>query len=327
MENHIYGLKAQRCLIISNAFDSVKFRKRENRVKYFVKDWCKNQKKAKEIIRKYNTYYKSIENKLSINIKNILDGRHDTHIVKTYFTGNNYIMELDECIWGKAKIIFCNAAVKYNSNINDEYWLYDEIYKVLDKIELHISFSKSDIIIICEDAYISIEERNYFKELYLKEDFNIEVANNNKIDIANTVINKKGTCGNIMLKPWEKLIYSFIQIYIHINYYKYNNIEDKIANQYHNLSAEDKNNIYKILFSNLEENLIDNIKVLEKYKYIINEKELDNLIDKILEIYNTKGISIEYKNELYLNLENQIIFNCNNIYKRILQCIDENLIY
>lgn len=295
-------------------------------MKYFVKDWYEDSDKAYKIMKEYDTHYKSIEYKLSSNVKNVLRDRHDTHIINTSFIENNYIMELEEHTWGKANIIFCNATVKHSDNIKDDYWLYDEIYLVSDKIEIHISFGKSDTIIVCDDAYISIEDKDYFKNLYEREDFKIELADTDKEDIANTVINKEHICGNVMLKPWELLIFSFIQIYSHINYYKYNNIQDKLINHYYNLSPEEKENMYRHLFSELEEKLIKSINILDKHKNIIKSQELENVIDKFLEIYNKKDTPIETKNQLYLNLDKQIpLCDLNNIYIRILECINANL--
>lgn len=295
-------------------------------MKYFVKGWYEDNSKAEKIIREYNNYYKSIEAKLSASMKNMLKGRHDTHIIRTYFKENNYIMELEERIWGKANIVFCNATLKDNSNIKDEYWLYDEIYPILDKIEINILLNKSEIAVVCSDAYININDKDYFKTLYIKEDFNIDLADNNKNHIANTVIDKENMCGSIMLKSWEELVYSFIQIYSHIKYYKYNNIEDKLVYHYYNLSSEDKKNMYKILFSDLEKSLIKSIKILQQYQAVIKEKELDNIINKFLGIYNQNDISMQRKNELYLNLDKKITCNLNNLYKRILECIDTNII-
>ncbi|MFR0823386.1 MAG: DUF4085 family protein [Clostridia bacterium] len=311
-------------MIINNELERGKYR-----VKYFVKGWYENSNKAKKTIEEYNHYYKSIENQLSASVKNILRDRHDTHIMNTYFIENNYIMELEEHIWGKANIIFHNATVKHSNDIKDEYWLYDEIYKVLDKIELHILLNKSEIIIICDDAYITVEDKAYFKNLYIKEDYNINIMDN-KDNIASTILNKEKVCGFIMLNSWEQLIYSFIQVYMHIRYYKYNNIDDKLENHYYkcypNLSPEGKQKIYEKLFIALEEKLINSIKILEKYKHIIKEKELDSMINKFLEIYNKKDVSVEDKNQLYLNLGEQITFDLCNIYKRILECINADLI-
>ncbi len=295
-------------------------------MRYFIKGWDDNSIKSKEIMQKYNNYYKIIEKEIPANIKNVLYNRHDTHILKTYFKGKDYIMELEEKIWGNAYIIFKNATIKKDINIKDEYWLYDEIYKIKEKYEIHILFNKSDTIIECDDAYIRVKNKDYFKDLYIKEDYCIDLANTDMKNIANVVMDKEFVCGYSMLNTWEQLIYSFIQIYMHIKYYKYNNIEEKLANHYYNLSVKEKKDIYQILFTKLEEKLIKSIKVLGQYNRKINEKDLNNIINKFLAIYNKNNITIERKNQLYLNLGERIFYDLNNIYKIIIQYIDKNLI-
>lgn len=295
-------------------------------LRYFIKDWDKDSSKAEKIVKEYNNYYKSIEDKLSSNVKSVLIGRHDTHIIKTYFKENNYIMELEKRVWGKANIIFSNATIKDSNNIQDEYWLYDEIYLSLDKLEIHILFSQSDIIIACDDVYTQIEKENYFEKLYEKEDFDIDLTNNNKKNIINTVMDKEFVCGYRMLESWEKLIYSFIQIYRHINYYKYNNIEEKVLNSDYNLSLKEQEELYRTLFLSLEEKLISSIKILDKYKEIINEKELENIIYKFLKVYNDDNLTIKKKNDLYLAINEKLSFDLTKIYQSILQCIQYSLI-
>lgn len=60
--------------------------------------------------------------------------------------------------------------------------------------------------------------------------------------------------------------------------------------------------------------------------YKINEKNLDNIINKFLVVYNRNDITIERKNQLYLNLGEEQFFDFDNIYKMILQYINKNLI-
>lgn len=294
-------------------------------MKYFVKDWYKDIDKSKKIIQEYNDYYKTIEQQISVNVKNVFKNKHDTYIVKAYFQEKDYVMELEEKIWGKAYIIFKNATVKCNSNIKEEYWLYNEVYKNESKYEIHILFSKSDIIIMCDDAYISIKNKDYFKDLYIKEDYSIDLADNNKKDIANVVIDKELTCGYIMLNEWEKIIYSFIQIYIHINYYKYNSIDDTIERQYYNFSTQERKEKYRQLLSELEERLNKSIKVLERNNQIMESKELSIIISEFLGVYNNKDISLYNKNQLYVNLSNEISSDINNIYISIIEYINNNL--
>ena len=137
-------------------------------MKYFKRGWFTNSEKVDDIIKEYESYYKTIENKLSNNFKQVINHRHDTHIVNTYFENKNYIMELDEEVWGKAKFIFENADIKVTGKIEDEWWLENEVYKIGEKSEIHILFDKAEVIILCDDAHIEIEESEYFKNLNQK---------------------------------------------------------------------------------------------------------------------------------------------------------------
>ena len=294
-------------------------------MKYFVRDWDKDIIKSKKIMQEYSNYYKAIEEQISVNVKNVLYNRHDTHILSTYFQEKDYVMELEEKIWGKAYIILKNANIKESTNIKDEYWLYDEVYNINGRYEIHILFDELDIIIECDEAYIRVKSKDYFKNLYIKEDYSIDLFNNKK-DIANAVMDKEAICGYITLNTWEQLIYSFMMIYLHIKYYKYNNIEEKLKNHYYSFSTEEKEEIYQVLFSELEENLIRSIKTLEKYREEINEEQLYNIINKFLTIYNNKDITIKRKNQLYLNFGEEISSDLNKIYKIILQYINKRFI-
>ena len=338
-------------------------------MKYFKRGWFSNPKEIEGIINEYENYYKTIENQLSDNIKQIMKHRHDTHIVKTYVENKDYIMDLDEEIWGKAKFVFRNAEIKINGKIEDEWWLYDEVYKVGDKIEIHILFDKADIIIICDDAHIEIKENEYFKklnenrknrkkiiakeenmksliELYNqathlneeeKKEF-LEILLSEKIteteldsiwydEIVNTVTNKAHINGLHSLKKWEKLIYSFYETYLHVKFYKNNNIEDILMRQYYNCSNKEKEEMYILLFRNLEKNIIENITILKKYDNVIGDNNLKYVIEQLQEVYNRKNMPIEKKNQLYLKLNERLIdIDFNSIYERILDCINEGLI-
>lgn len=302
-------------------------RKQKIRMKYFKRGWFANPKDVNGIIEDYATYYKTIENQLSDNVKQVMKHRHDTHIVKAYIEGKDYVMELDEEIWGKAKFIFQNADVKINGKIEDEWWLYDEIYKVGDKIEIHILFDQADAIIFCDDAYIDTETKNYFKEVYAKEEFNMDQLYLDKVNILNIVDNKESICGWNMLNRWEQLLVKFIKIYTHINSYIYNNIENTMKEIYYDYSGEEQIEIYKQLFEQLEEDIKETITILNEYKNIIKDKDLGYVLDKLLEVYNKKNIPMKEKNQLYLNTNQEFKdIDFNKIYMRILDCINEGLI-
>ncbi len=301
-------------------------------MKYFVNGW-ETRKNSEKIIEQYDKYYCSIENQLSDNVKRAINYRHDTHIVKTYFEDTDYIMELDEEIWGKGKIVFTNATVRHNSDKKDVYWLYEEIYKVTDKLEIHISFykanKKSDIIVLCDDVYVRIEEKEYFKNLYNETISRLNENNNLKNDkIIQIIENKKMICGFYMLNIWEQLIFNFNQIYETIKYSKDKNIDDLIENYYYSCSETEKENIYKEKFIEYEENIKENIKILMKYREILKEQGLRYIINSVLGVYNKNNISMKEKNQMYLKTNEKLLKDVNfgKIYMRILDCIAEGLI-
>lgn len=339
-------------------------------MKYFKRGLFAKSEKIDDIIKKYESYYKTIESQISDSLKQVMKHRHDTHIVNTYFENKNYIMELDKEIWGKARLIFENADVKVNGKIQDEWWLYDEVYKTGEKTEIHILFDKIEAIIICVDAHIEIDENEYFKKLNekrkkdgkkiitkeehmnsLMELYNqaihlnkgerqkflkmlsLEKITDTELDsvwddeIISTVENKEHITGLNLLEKWERLIYSFYNIYTHVKFYKNNNIEEILVRQYHNYSDKEKEEIYIKLFKNLEENIINNINIIRKYDDIIGNHNLNYVIEQLQGVYNRKDVHIKEKNQLYLKLNERLMdIDFDSIYERILECINEGLI-
>ena len=95
---------------------------------------------------------------------------------------------------------------------------------------------------------------------------------------------------------------------------------------YYNYSLKEQEKIYIQLFKNLEKNIIESVQILEKYQDIIDEKELKEIIIKLLKIYNEKNIKTPDKNKLYLQITYDINIDFNRIYKRLLDCIYGGLI-
>ena len=293
-------------------------------MKYFVRGWDNEISNVERILGEYNNYYKTIKNRISKSVEKALN-QHDSHIIEGYFEENNYIIKLEEKIWGIAFIVFKNAIMKHNEKIKDDYWIYNELYLAEDKYEIHILFDKSEVVIVCDDVYIRIEEKDYWTNLYEKENYHFDLFDDTKENIIQTVVDKEITCGYDKLKNWEQLIYSFYVIYSHINYYKYNSIDEVVEHYPYHLSEAEKQDKYKALFTDLEERLIRNMKTLEKYSETIKEKELDEVINKFLEVYNKKNITEQEKNQLYKSLEKDVALNPKKIYKKILMYINENL--
>ncbi len=294
-------------------------------MKYFVRGWDNEISNAERILGEYNNYYKTIKNRISKSIEKALD-QHDSHIIEGYFEENNYIIKLEERIWGIAFIVFKNAIMKHNEKIKDDYWIYNELYLVEDKYEIHILFDESEVVIVCDDVYIRIEEKDYWANLYEKENYHFDLFDDTKENIIQTVADKEINCGYDKLKNWEQLIYSFYVIYSHINYYKYNSIDEAVEHYPYHLSETEKQDKYKALFTDLEERLIRSIKILEEYSESIKEKELNEIINKFLEVYNEKSIKEQEKNQLYKSLDKDVFPNFKKIYKKILMYINDNLI-
>ncbi len=325
-------------------------------MKYFKRGWYANPKDVDRIIESYNSYYRTIENQLSDNVKQVMKHRHDTHIVEAYMEGKNYVMELDEEIWGKARFIFENANAQINGKIEDEYWLYDEIYKLEDKIEIHILFDQADVIISCDNAHVEVEQKEYLKKiydkmkskekdettdkfiesieksdmsknekehlksLYLRDDIKPIYPIPNKIYLSEVIENKTGTCGYDLLRKEEKVISQFIYMYTFVKHNKINENAKQLHNKY---SIEEKE-----IYIKIEKDIIKSIETLREYEDIFAIKELNYIIEKLLEIYNKKDISGQEKNQLYIEtnekLQKEIDFG--KIYMRILDCIAEGLI-
>lgn len=289
-------------------------------MKYFVRGWDDNIGNTERVLKEYSNYDKMIKNQIPKKVQEALN-QHDNHIRETYFKENDYIMELEGKIWGTAFIIFKNAIVQCDSKLEDDYWRYDEIYLLKDKYEIHILFDKTEIIIECDDVYINVQEKEYWTILYEKEDYSL---NSIKENIIQTVIDKEIICGYDKLKKWEQLIYSFYEIYLHIHYYNYNSIDEAVEHYPYYLSEEEKQDRYKALFADMEERLIRSIKALEEYREVIKEKELDEVISKLLEVYNKKGMTEQAKSQLYRNLNKDAFPNLEKLYKKILIYMNNN---
>lgn len=291
-------------------------------MKYFTRKWAEDPFENPRVMLEYEKYYKTIEKQIPENMQRIIKDRHDTHISRAYFKENDYVMETSKEIWGCAKFIFKNATLIENGRIEDEWWLYNEIYKLENKLEIHILFDRADVVITCDNMQMEIEKIEYFKDLYgkknkLGEDYDNILDN----EIVTTVINKEFICGT--LEDWEQIIFSFSQIY----YMKNINIEDTMIYNYCKLTQNEKNEIYEKTFKNFEENLEIHIKTLNKYRNLIKDNDLNYVIDELMKAYNRQDILLKEKNKLYIQTNKKFAnIDFNKIYIKILNCINDRLI-
>ena len=126
-----------------------------------IKEYCiTNQKKFEKAM---NDYHECIKRQFKNQIPAFeKESFHDCQITDFTHKGNDYLIELDnEGAFTEVKnIIFKNAEiVKQEGPIEKSWWLYNEIYKVDGKYEIHFLLwsddSLNDLILICDDIILN----------------------------------------------------------------------------------------------------------------------------------------------------------------------------
>ena len=118
-----------------------------------------NQKYVLDIIKEYDQIEK--EQFGNNSIKFIEESFHDCFIIEVNTNGNDVIMKLDNehGFSDKETIIFKNANIILDENINESWWLYNEIYINNDKYEVHILASGNnglkELSITCEEFILN----------------------------------------------------------------------------------------------------------------------------------------------------------------------------
>ena len=155
-------------------------------MKYFTKQWyqdcqkesmlyCnKNTKTLAQQLRKqiqkvhndYQNHYLQIEPYLHNDIKKI--NMHDCKITDSGFSKNDFYMLIDSSqgFCSVDKLIFTNAEIlKKDINLDNVWWLYDEIYLNQNAYEMHILFDSKDcklgeMVIIFDDIIVRETDNN-----------------------------------------------------------------------------------------------------------------------------------------------------------------------
>ena len=122
-------------------------------MKYFTKEWYKENPKFfisrkkriqdKKIFDEYYEHYKQIEPNLSENVEKINMHRvHDGQVLSSGFCDSNFHVNINPntCCGNIKKIIFINAKVLEEKNLENTQWLFEEIYVQKDRYEMHILF-------------------------------------------------------------------------------------------------------------------------------------------------------------------------------------------
>jgi len=127
-----------------------------------IKEYCINNSKIVE--KTVDDYAKYIKKEFKNKIPNFeKESFHDSQITNFIHKGNDYIFELDNegSFTEINNIIFKNAEIiKQEFSIKDARWLYNEIYKIGDKYEIHLLLWASndeliDFILTCDDIILN----------------------------------------------------------------------------------------------------------------------------------------------------------------------------
>ena len=105
-----------------------------------LKDYCKKlDNQTKKAMEDYCVYYKQIIESLPAGIQNL--NMHDCEITNVSFNGNDFVMNIDSDggYVEISKLVLKNAKItQHIENLVGATWLYDEVYQVDGKYELHI---------------------------------------------------------------------------------------------------------------------------------------------------------------------------------------------
>lgn len=121
-----------------------------------IKKYCDDNRQFVETTM--DDYYRKFEKQFKNNKpKFAQENFHDSDIINFEKRGNDYLVKLNNeyAFTDVNTIIFKNAEIiKQDGNINGLCWLYEEIYKVDDKYEIHILLRDEelkDLIIRCSE--------------------------------------------------------------------------------------------------------------------------------------------------------------------------------
>lgn len=126
-------------------------------MKYFTKQWYRNNQKpfcfkkvhmqSEKVMDDYWEHYSRIELHLPESIKKIHTNQgmdmHDCKIIDSGFVGKDFYMNIDSNggFCSVNKLIFTNAEVlKSDINLDNAWWLYDEVYIQENRYEMHMLF-------------------------------------------------------------------------------------------------------------------------------------------------------------------------------------------
>lgn len=105
-----------------------------------LKAYCKNlDNQTENAMKNYDAYYKQIKESLPEGIQNL--HMHDCEITDASFDGNDFVMDIDSDggYVEISKLVLKNAQIiQHSEKLVGAIWLYDEVYQVDGRYELHM---------------------------------------------------------------------------------------------------------------------------------------------------------------------------------------------
>lgn len=108
-------------------------------IKISIRQFCaQNEEKINEIQQEFEKHVRSIEKVLPEKIRKEY-GFHDCKVISIEQQGTDVIIELDHSggFTDVCKLIYHNATIIEEDNIEGSWWIYDEIYIINDSYEFH----------------------------------------------------------------------------------------------------------------------------------------------------------------------------------------------
>lgn len=126
-----------------------------------IKQFCETNK---EFVEKMCSDYKRVEEEQFKDIKPafIIESFHDSDIKTSKMLDNDLLLELDNtgAFTDVTTVVFKSARIlKQECNLKNCWWLYEELYKIDNRYEVHILLRDEDgelkdLILICDDIVL-----------------------------------------------------------------------------------------------------------------------------------------------------------------------------
>ena len=114
-----------------------------------------NQRFVEEKLKLYTEH---IINNFSGGLKFLDENFHDSYVDKVEVNGSDLVISLDSVGEGTKKVTFKNFEIILDEGIVNSYWLYEEVYRDGNDLEIHILVSGTEglkeMIVKCSEAVV-----------------------------------------------------------------------------------------------------------------------------------------------------------------------------